>query len=332
MVDLDRFVRSVARVRNEGGGRGYDSGIRTFDCPLCGDRAGRGWVGVQGWGVGCFNAGCDAEPNLPGGAVEWARRVLKLGTRAEAWRHLERSFGGAAVAPLAPTPRGDDFCRLPDGFHTFAEDTILREPFLFFARRQWGVGLEDALRWRLGWTLRGRHAFRVVIPIDMGGRPVGFQTRTIKDGVKPKYLTSSNVAGRHAPEAECGRPAAAMLFNADAIRRGREAVLVEGAGDVMGWHATHASPPAVGLLGVALTAEKIAVVRAAGPSRVVVALDAQPDAQRRAAAHVEDLRAHDLDAVLGAWVGGKDAGSGAELVVSASAGTLSDRLRAAFRR
>ena len=94
MIDLDRFVSATVRVRNEGGGRGYDSGIRTFDCPLCGDTKGRGWVGTEGWGAGCFNLDCVAEPRLQGGAIEWAQRVLRLETRAAAWRFLEKEFGG----------------------------------------------------------------------------------------------------------------------------------------------------------------------------------------------------------------------------------------------
>ena len=100
----------------------------------------------------------------------------------------------------------------------------------------------------------------------------------------------------------------------------------------MGWHADNASPPAVALLGVALTAEKVAVIRAARPSRVIVALDAEPAAQARAAAHVEDLEAHDVPAVLGAWSGGKDAGSGAALRVTGGPATLGDRVRARLRR
>jgi hypothetical protein len=332
-VDLDRFLRSVARVRNEGGGHGYEQGLRTFDCPICGERQGRGWIGVLGWGAGCWNAGCEAQPNLPGGAIEWARRALGFVSRAGTWKHLEQRFGGAVVAPLAPTPRGDDFCNFPEGSRTFSDgDALLsiRATFLSFIREQWGVGLDDAVRWGLRWCLSGRHAFRVIIPIVMGGVLVGFQTRTIRDGVKPKYLTSSNVVGRHTPEAECGRPAAAMLFNSDAFRQGRDALLVEGPGDVMGWHATNASPPAVALLGVAMTAEKIAVIRAARPSRVIVALDAEPAAQARALAHVDDLVAHDVPAVLGTWEGGKDAGSGATLVVRSGGTSLAERMHARF--
>ncbi len=331
-VDFDRFVRSVVTIRNESGGHGYEQGLRTFDCPFCDDHQGRGWLGVSGMGAGCWNAGCAAEPHLRHGAIEWARRVLHLGTRAEAGRYLEQRFGGPAVTPVAPTPRGNDFCRFPDDMRTFsAVGTPMQDVFSSFVLSQWGVRIDDAIRWGLGWCFTGRHAFRVIIPVVMGGVLVGFQARTIKDGVKPKYLTSSNIVGRHTPEAECGRPAAAMLFNADAIRPGRDVLLVEGPGDVMGWHASHASPPAVALMGVALTAEKIGLLRAARPERVIVALDAEPAAQARALAHVENLNAHHVMAVSGAWVGGKDAGAGAQLICAGNT-SFDERIQAWLSR
>jgi hypothetical protein len=60
------------------------------------------------------------------------------------------------------------------------------------------------------------------------------------------------------------------------------------------------------------------MIHAARPSRVVVALDAlDPDAQRRALTYVEDLQTWGLEATVGRWVGGKDAGSGAALSVEA---------------
>jgi hypothetical protein len=332
MVDLDRFLRTVVEVRNESGGRGYDRGVRTFSCPFCGDDKGRGWLGVTGWGAGCFNAGCDAEPSLTGGAVEWARQVLKLRTRAEAWGVLTKQFGGARAAEVPFVSRGEDFCNFPETARLFsAVGSPMQDVYSRFVLSQWDVRIYDSVRWGLRWCPSGPYALRVVIPVSMGGRPVGFQARTIRPGTEPKYLTSSNVPTR-GRSAECGRPAAAMLFNADALRSGEDALLVEGAGDVMGWHAAHASPPAVGLLGVALTSAKLAVVALAATRRIIVALDAHPDARRRALGHVEDLTAWGVDACLGEWVGGKDAGSGASLVLSSAADTVAGAVRARLVR
>jgi hypothetical protein len=317
MIDFDRFVRSVVTVRNDGGSRAYETGLRTFDCPLCGDQRGRGWLGVYRFAAGCFNPGCVAEPQLAGGALEWARRVLKLPDRSDARAALIAKYGVKRIATPPPAHRGEDFCVLPDGYTMFTRNddrNIVQRVFEVFMQRQWGVTIEDAISWSLGWTVRGPYAFRVIIPIMMNAELVGFQARTIKDGVEPKYLTSSSVAQRGRP-AECGRPAHAMLFNADAMLEDHDVLMVEGAGDVIGWHREHTVPPCVGLLGVALTQEKLSIISAARPRRVIVALDAQPDAQRRARVHVDALDAWGIDAVLGQWVGAKDAGAGASLVV-----------------
>lgn len=317
MIDFDRFVRSVVTVRNDGGSRAYETGLRTFDCPLCGDQRGRGWLGVYRLAAGCFNPGCVAEPQLAGGALEWARRVLRLPGRGDAREALVAKFGVKRVVSPPPAKRGEDFCVLPEGYTMFArneERNIVQRVFEVFMQRQWGASVEDAISWSLGWTVRGPYAFRVIIPIMMNAELVGFQARTIKDGVEPKYLTSSHVA-RPNHAVECGRPASAMLFNADAILEDHDLLMVEGAGDVIGWHREHTVPPCVGLLGVALTPEKLSIISAARPSRVIVALDAQPDAQRRARDHVAALDAWGVAATLGHWVGAKDAGAGATLSI-----------------
>jgi hypothetical protein len=321
-IDLERFLRSVVTVKNSGGGRGYDAGVRVFDCPLCGDHEGRGWVGTTHWQVGCFKVGCQAEPRLPGGVIEWARVVLGLQSRADVWRHLEREFGGGQtfVAPPLP-PRGPDFCRYPSGMRRFdPTPSPMQVPFEDFVQRQWGLSAVDARSWGLGWCLHGHHAHRVIIPVLMGGEPVGFQARTVGHA-GPKYLTSSSVATDRRP-AECGRPAAAMLFNLDSLPEEGTGLLVEGPGDVMGWHRGDRgrSPTAVALLGVALTPAKLAMIAARRPELVVVALDDEPAARRRGLGHVEDLIAWDVPAEPGRWVGRKDAGSGASLLIEGRAG------------
>lgn len=328
-VDLERYIRGRVRVLNDSGGRGYDGGLRTFDCPLCGERRGRGWVGVQGWGAGCFNTGCVAEPTLRGGVVEWVRLAEHLYERSDAWRFLREGFGTDAPSrPVPPAPhRGSDFCTFPEEARLFRLEEnqfqrLMQGPFEQFLKRQWGLEVGHAREWGLGWCLSGRYAWRVIIPVVMGGAPVAFQARTIADHSPaaqvrtPKYLTSSNVpAGRH--PAECGRSAASLLFNIDALAPGGEAVLVEGSGDSMRWHRDDRgrSPVAVALLGTALTPEKLAILATRRPERVVVAMDAEPEAWVKATAHVADLRAWGMDARMGTWRGAKDAGAGATLDV-----------------
>jgi hypothetical protein len=336
-IDLERFLRSRVAVTNDSGGRAYDTGLRTFDCPFCGDRYGRGWLSVKWdppgggfWAAGCFNAGCVAEPKLRGGAVEWARRVLGLAGFWETMRYLEENYSGQRVTWAPPPPRGSDFCRFPKGMRAFdsggSAASILEASFARFIKRQWGISQLDARRWGLGWCLTGPHAWRVIIPVVINAVPVGFQARSIR-GAEPKYVTS-----RHGPESdpasECARPASAMLFNADGIRTGEDLLLVEGAGDVMGWRGP---TPAAALLGVALTPEKLAMITLRAPRRVVVALDDEPSARRRAMDHVDALLAWGVPATLGQWVGGKDAGSGATLEEVAGGESLLGKIEQRLR-
>jgi hypothetical protein len=277
-----------------------------------------------------------AEPQLPGGAIEWARRVLGLADRAEARRVLERDFGTEARIPATPDlVYRDDWCRMPTGFRAFEQSenaSPMQGEFAGFIKRQWGLSIADALRWELGFSLTGRHAWRVIIPVKMGGRIVGFQTRTIKDSVTPKYFTSQHGEPSN-PQAECGRPASRMLFNVDAVRVNQEILMVEGAGDVMGWHSRPESSqlPAIGLLGLALTGPKLALISTARPRRVIVAPDQGARERLRALDHIDALRAWDVDAVLGEWEGAEDAGGGATLVVGEPL-SLADRIRERLRR
>ena len=342
-IDLERFVRGAVSIRNDGGGRGFDQGIRAYDCPLCRDSKGRGWVHLGSWAVGCFNLGCPASPRLDGGAAELARRLLGLASRLEAWRDLERRFGGAATVAYAPAPtRGPDFCNFPREMRRFeVAGSPMQAVFEAFIDRQWGLRPEDAREWGLGWCLTGRYAWRVIIPVVMGGAPVGFQARTVATTLdKPpddpvaellgraKYLTSSKVASTDRP-AECGRPAASMLFNLDSLPREGEALLVEGAGDAMRWHRGERgrSPTAVAILGTALTPEKISLLVERGPERLVGALDEEPGTRGRALDHAESLRAWGFSVAAGRWIGGKDAGSGASLEVADETGGVGEAAR-----
>ena len=190
-------------------------------------------------------------------------------------------------------------------------------------RRQWSIAPSDARVWGLGRCTRGRYAWRVIIPITVGERCVSFQARTFRRA-EPKYLFA-----RHLPigtlPAECGRPAAACLFNIDAVHEGDDVLLVEGPGDVMALWSRAArvrtSVP-VGILGQALTPEKLTMLAQKRPRRVVVGLDQGGAEARRARDHAADLLAWGLNAGIGLWQGAKDAGAGAESVVDDDAMTL----------
>jgi hypothetical protein len=334
-IDLDRYLRTKVKILNDTGGRGFDRGVRTFNCPLCRDTKGRGFVNVSYWSAGCFNIGCVACERLDGGALEWARRIEGVKTRADMFIALRDAYGTEQVVQFRPAPReGEDFVRFPREMRPLARqgsdrgDPVAARTYLKFIERQWGITEADAALWSLGYCTAGYYAQRVIVPIIMNGIPVAFQARTIADG-EPKYLTSRH-GPKDDPKSECARSAAEILYNYDRISEGGSVVLVEGVGDVMGWHRggnLGRIPTASAMLGISLTPEKLALLAAKSLDRVILAPDDEVPAQRQAAGLLGDLRAWDVPAFLGSWVGGKDAGSGAALVEQPPL-SLADQVRA----
>jgi hypothetical protein len=341
--DVEAWVRSRFVVRNADGGGGYDRGFLKVDCPFCDDSAGHGWVNVlMGW-MKCWRPGCPASEGLE--IVEAVRRVEGFTTQTEARLFLRREFPATGLDPLPPKPPAayDDWCRLPKEFRPIPKSgspywtrtggSMLLDEAVAFARKQWGVGPATLARHGAGYCWSGRHAWRLILPVVMGGAVVAFQGRSYRGG-EPKYRTSK-WGSWDDRDAECGRPAEALLFNLDQVTEGCDVTLVEGPGDAMRQTADAArgdsgekpredvggrpalvgrDSVAVALLGTALTDEKAALLAAKAPGRVIVAMDAEPEAEARGRRHVEVLRAWGVEADLGRWVGGKDAGEGAALV------------------
>ena len=338
-INLDKWLRTHVRVLNDMGQRGFDQGVRTFNCPLCRDTKGRGWVHVAYWTAGCFNVGCEGHERLDHGAIELVRRLEKLRMRADAMGFLRREYGTARPIEYKLSQReSENFVRWPEGMKPLAR----KEPgpvdpwqrtFLKFVETQWNITEADAALWGLGYCLTGYYAKRVIIPIVQGGEPVAFQARTIEQKFEKKYITS-RYGPKSDPRAECALPASGILYNYDRIREGGEALVVEGVGDVMGWHrGTNFTrqPTATAMLGVSLTPEKLALLEAKKLTRIMLAADAEPQAQKQADELYDTLRAWDLPVILCTWDGGKDAGTGAR-PVERTAPTREDRMRALIRK
>lgn len=333
-IDWDRYLRAKnVTIRNADGGRGAELGVRTFDCPLCGDEHGRGWLNADRGTAGCFNAGCEAEPRLQGGAITWARRAFEsVPSDREVYDLLRYRFA-RTNAPTGVRPRPaavaayEDWCQWPPvaSYLMARSDAASRviRPFLKFAERQWHLSYADLVRAGAAFAVSGRHRQRVLFPVtDPWSRQViGFQGRTIIAGQTPKYRTSE-YGPRKSRNAECGRPAAAMVYVAAPATPEPSILLVEGIADAIaaqrriGHHGL-----AVALMGVALTTEKLALLAALAPRRIVVALDA--DARERSVVYAHRLVEWGFETRIGRWVGGKDAASGARLVTeTASRSTL----------
>ena len=330
-IDFEGYVRSRVEVRNTEGGRGYDLGVRSFDCPLCSDTKGRGWLNVDYATAGCFNSGCIANERLAGGALEWARELEGFASRGKTIAYLQTEFPshGRVRMPALPKLAYDDFCRFPKEMLLFKlpPAPILQAGFLNFAWQQWGLKIQDLVTTGAGYCVKGFYSQRIILPIVMDRQPVAFQARTILSvSMFPKYLTSSNVAQRtRAPE--CGRPAEALLYGIDEVKPGDEVVLVEGGPDAIAAR-RRLGLRAVGLLGTALTSEKLALLARTRPSRVIVALDAETETSEKALEAMAALLGWGLDAALGTWTGAKDPGAGGRLIIQTPgiAGQITQRL------
>ncbi len=322
-IDLDAYLRSRVQIKNEDGGRGYDHGVRIFDCVWCDDEAGRGWVNIEYGAAGCFNGGCPAEGTVDGGALEWARGVEGFNTIGHTIAWLQQEFPFRGERPL-PTPivKYTDFCRLPPESMLFGLDApILQVPYADFAKRKWGLSHVDLKEAFARWCSSGSYAGRIIFPVLMGGKPVAFQARTIYGDGRVKYLTSK-FGEPDDPEAECGRPQQALLYGVDDVPKGGEVALVEGITDVLasrkGRSGVDVAPELtfVGILGMRLSTEKLAILARLRPKRVIVALDSHPETDRASQRAVDDLRAWGIPVARGVWQGGKDAGSGAALRIN----------------
>lgn len=215
--DVDAWAQATFAVHNADGGRGYERGVRVIDCSFHDDRTQSAWVNVvTGW-VACFNPACDAHDGM--NAVEAIRRLQGFRTWTEAlhWARREFPATGLEMPSVPPLPAYKDWCELPQGvrpipatgaaYWTRTRPSFLLDEVRAFAKRQWGLSVADLVRWGCRYCFAGRYAWRVVIPITMGGRLVAFQARSYRNG-EPKYLTSK--FGKWGePGAECGRPAEA---------------------------------------------------------------------------------------------------------------------------
>lgn len=320
-IDLEAYLRACVVIKNAEGGRGFDHGVRRFDCPWCDDERSRGWMNVEFWTAGCFNAGCPAEPRIDGGALEWARAVENFKTFGKTLAYLQAKYPQLTAKRPKPLPVEEykDWCRLPREMRHFVYEgpSMLQSSFVSFAQSQWGLSVMDLIKAPAGWCVQGKHAWRIIFPILEDNRLIAFQTRAIRSSAQyggpdtfAKYLTS-----RHGPsddpDNECGRPAEAIIYGLDQIQPDQEVIVVEGIGDVLALRKRNEI--AAALLGTQLTSEKIALLKKRRPSRVIVALDTQNETEGASLDAHRNLLAWGLESAIGKWTGGKDAGSGARL-------------------
>ncbi len=305
---------------NPDGGRGFDNGIRILsECPECGDRRGKAWLNIFTERVKCFRDSCSAYD----GERAWkiVQRLEDIASRGETLLFLMQNYSTDVHVIDTRVTRKDaqyeDWCRLPKEMRLFSrQPSVVVSWFLSFTSAQWGIGIDELIQVGAGFCTKGRYAWRIIFPIVMNGQVVAFQARTIKkvEG-SYKYLNSRRGL-KDDPQAECGRPAEACVYNYDAIVPGSIVIMMEGIGDRLRygqyarWFEGHVP---IALLGTALSSEKICLIKEKDPSWIVVALDNEPEAQERCSDYMDVLAVWGFKISHGEWVGGKDAGSGAQL-------------------
>jgi hypothetical protein len=115
-------------------------------------------------------------------------------------RHASRSFAkllalevDSGVEDAAP-PTPEVKLTLPEGFthlgyHLGTEDEVIRQALQYIARR--GITEKQILRHRIGVSLSGRYAYRVIFPVRVEDKLVGYITRDFTETAKARYLNST---------------------------------------------------------------------------------------------------------------------------------------------
>lgn len=130
---------------------------------------------------------------------------------------------------------------------------------------------------------------RLIFPIrDKDGRIVGFGGRALGDA-RPKYLNSPQT-----PIFDKSANLYALDLAQDAIRKSREAVVVEGYMDAIAAH-QHGFPNVVASMGTALTPAQVGLLRRS-VDRIVLALDSDAAGQLATVRGLDVLRAEVSDA------------------------------------
>lgn len=274
------------------------TGIIRFNCPLCGERRGRGWIGNERGSAGCHNGGCAAHERLRGGAVELVARLDGHGTTGEAYFWLREHFPGDGPALAAPVEHTTDL-QWPG---VPLRDLDARR----FMRTQWGLRrpLACATEWELHWGgSTGEWKSRILFPILEYGQRIAFTGRIVGDGW-PRYKASSPATDGGAALHDC-------VFGIDRVMPGQPVTLVEGPGDVLAC-AAHFHHIAVCCFGTQISAAQAAKLAQRQPSEVIVALDADSSAKDTVRV-LDACRAFGLTVRRGEWWGAKDPGEGARL-------------------
>lgn len=217
------------------------------------------------------------------------KQCLELDTASSWWKcyrcdsrgHLEDLPFDTASMPKAGADEKKEPVTLPDGFVPMWKSDGLDSYALRHARKyieHRGIDLDIVRQARIGATIRGLFAYRVVVPIYKGGKLAGYVGRSWKKQVQPKYRYNF------------GFERATTLYNEDAlyVTTDEPVIIVEGVFDVFPFW-----PHACAVLGKPSEAQFEMMLNARRP--IAIALDG--DAHREGESLAMQLRMYQKRAV-----------------------------------
>lgn len=234
-------------------------------CPLCDDPKRRFYVNARTGMWICFR--CEER----GGSYRLLREVLELDhfMAMRLREEIEGSRQGPKPLQLQTVKRSD----VEQGLHMPQEIHLLTDPAHAGQEMFWryldyrGVTPKQIEQYRMGFALRGRYAYRVIVPVYSSGVMQTFVARTVI-GAPLKVLNADDAHPSRA------------LFNIENVR-GPTVWLVEGVFDALRFS------NAVASLGTNLSAQQRDLLRSKGIKKVLVLWDGD-EPGRHGASHIAD--------------------------------------------
>ncbi len=256
-----------------------------MQCPLCQSNNRKLYVNAKTGAWLCFV--CDES----GGPYRLFREVLEL-DHFQAMR-LRQKIDGHDNQPKVLYPPETKIAEAPQGIKMPPEIHLLTDPaapgqeifWRYLAHR--GVSPRDVERYRMGFALRGRYAYRLIIPVYSERVMWTFVARALFDS-EPKVLYLEGSQTSHA------------LFNIDNIKTS-VVFLVEGVFDAL-----KVGDQAVASLGTNLSAYQRDLLRRKGVTIIFVLWDGDEPGRHGAARIADQLRAARFDVRVALLPPGQD--------------------------
>ena len=284
----------------------------TICCPLCKDDRARLYVSCESGAWTCFH--CHESGNLH----QFLMRCMELdGSDAfDVGRHFRMSDDGEQrdyfeVREREVEPKPVEILTLPQSFRPITQDS----PDIFknyLGRR--GVSVELAASRGIGYSLSGRYAYRVILPVQNDGMLYTFVARSVLQACPncqekiddctcrpykfPKVLT---------PTSKLGARPSYTLYNLDAVRRTKPSppIVVEGAFDAL-----RLPNRAVGLLGSSASTTQLTLLAGlARPSGIILCLDGDTAGYKGTLKIAEALASEMIKVKVALLPDGRDPGS-----------------------